>query len=185
MPSDERTFHLLLDALTLKHLPRTGWVRTGAPNESVAEHTFGVAIIALALAKMENLSANDESALLKRALLHDIHEAKIGDLTPDEKKAIRPDEKGAEQGMLEGTHLEEELVILQSDRDVTGALTINPSKIALLCSDADKLDMLLRAIENANAGNTKMGEFVSSALRQIKSQSGKKIASLALKRLRK
>ena len=34
---------------------------------------------------------------LAELLLHDLHEAKIGDLTPEEKKAIRPDEKGALQ----------------------------------------------------------------------------------------
>ena len=185
MSSDERTFHLLLDAFSLKHLPRTGWKRMNAPLESVADHSFGVAIIALVLAKMEGLSSSDESILLKRALLHDLHEVKIGDLTPGEKKAIRPDELGAEAEMLSGTHLEEELAMLQSDRDVTGTLVPRPSKLALLCNDADKLDMLFRAIENANAGNREMGPFVSSALQQIKSVSGKKIAKLALVRLRR
>jgi len=183
--AEERTFHLLLDALKLKHVPRTGWKRAGAPGESVAEHTFGTAIIALALAKMEGLPLQDESELLKRALLHDLHEVKIGDLTPEEKKAIRPDEKGAEQEMMEGTHLEGELPSLHSDRDVIGTLSASPGQIALLCNDADRLDMLFRAIENANAGNAKMGEFISSALQQIKSESGKRLAKLALARLRK
>ncbi|MCX6773119.1 MAG: HD domain-containing protein [Candidatus Micrarchaeota archaeon] len=173
MASDERTFHLLLDAFSLKHLPRTGWVRMGAPLESVADHSFGAAVIALALAKMEELSSQDESLLLKAALLHDLHEAKLGDLTPDEKKASKPDEEGTEREMAAGTHLEGELPFSL------------PPRLALLLQDADKLDMLLRAIENANAGSAKMGPFVSSALQQIKSVSGKKIAALALKRLRK
>jgi len=173
MASDERTFHLLLDALTLKHLSRTGWVRAGTPNESVAEHTFGAAIIALSLAKMESLNPQGESLLLKAALLHDLHEAKLGDLTPDEKRKQLPDEKGTEKEMAAGTHLEGEL-----------PFKLQPN-LAVLLQDADKLDMLLRAIENANAGNSKMGEFVSSAMQQIKSASGKKLASLALARLRR
>ena len=174
MPSVERTYHLLADTMKLKHLARTGWKRTASPNESVADHSFGVAIIALALAKMESLNPTDEALLLKRALLHDLHEVKIGDLTPDEKKKTMPDEAGVELEMLTGTHLEDELPNLQSH-----------SRLAVLANDADKLDMLLRAIENANAGNAKMGDFVSSALQQIKSESGKKIAKLALARLRK
>ncbi len=174
MPSEERTYHLLADAMKLKHLPRTGWKRTNASDESVADHSFGVAIIALALAKMESLSPQDESLLLKRALLHDLHEVKIGDLTPEEKRKARPDEAGVELEMLTGTHLEGELPNLQSR-----------SRLSLIANDADKLDMLFRAIENANAGNAKMGDFISSALQQIKSESGKKIAKLALARLRK
>ena len=173
MPSDERTYHLLLDALALKQLPRKGWVLRDAPKETVAEHTFGVAIIALSLAKMEGLSAADESSLLRASLLHDLHEAKLGDLTPDEKRKLKPDEEGTEKAMAKDTHLEEELPFKL------------PSKLAVLLTDADKLDMLFRAIENANAGNAKMGEFVSSALQQIKSASGKKLASLVLARLRR
>ena len=173
MPSDERTFHLLLDSLSLKHLPRTGWKRTGAPNESVAEHSFGVALIALAPARMEKLGSADESALLRRALLHDLHEVKLGDLTPDEKKARMPDEEGTEREMVKDTYLEGELP------------SVLPKNLAVLLTDADKLDMLLRAIENANAGNQQMGPFISSALQQIRSASGKKIASLALNRLRR
>lgn len=173
MPSDERTFHLLLDAFSLKHLPRTGWVRMHAPNESVADHSFGAAVISLALSKMEELSQQEESLLLKAAILHDLHEAKIGDLTPDEKKAAKPDEDGTEKEMASGTHFDSELPIKL------------PPKLALLLQDADKLDMLVRAIENANGGNPKMGPFISSALQQIKSASGKRLASLALSRLRK
>lgn len=173
MPSDERTYHLLLDAMKLKHLPRSGWKRVGAQNESVAEHTFGVAIIALSLSKMEELSQEDESLLLKAALLHDLHEAKLGDLTPEEKRQQKPDEKGAEKEMADGTHLEGELPFEL------------PSKLAVLLKDSDSLDMLFRAIENANSGNAKMGEFVSSALQQIKSESGKRLAKMALARLRR
>lgn len=173
MPSDERTFHLLLDAMTLKHLPRTGWKQAGAADESVGEHTFGVAIIALALAKMEGLSPEEEALLLKAALLHDLHEAKLGDLTPEEKRLQKPDEEGTEKEMAKDTHLEEELPFEL------------PSELAILLKDSDCLDMLLRAIENANAGNAKMGDFVSSALQRIKSPSGKRLASLALARLRK
>ena len=173
MASDERTYHLLLDALSLKHLPRKGWVLRDAPHESVGEHIFGVAIIALCLAKMESLSKDEEALLLKAALLHDLHETKLGDLVPEEKKRMKPDEEGTEKEMAKGTHLEEELPFKL------------PSSIAMLLKDSDSLDMLLRAIENANVGNAKMGEFVSSAMQQIKSGSGKKLAKMALARLRK
>ena len=41
------------------------------------------------------------------------------------------------------------------------------------------------AIMNANAGNKNMAIFMKSALREIKSRSGKKLAKLALAKLKK
>ena len=47
------TLQLLLDAHRLKRTPRTGWVMRGVPDaESVADHSYGVAFIALLLAEM-------------------------------------------------------------------------------------------------------------------------------------
>lgn len=166
--SPEKTFLLLLQSLSLKNLPRAGWLRTKARRESVAEHTFGMAIFALVLARMEKLGEKEEALLLRRALLHDLHEAVIGDLTPRQKKKEKPDEAGVERQMLSGTLLEREIPLLQG------------RKLATLMHDADKLDMLFRALENAKAGNKNMAQFVRSAMGQIKTKSGKRLAALAL-----
>jgi putative hydrolase of HD superfamily len=167
-PSSQKTFSLLLESLSLKDLPRTGWIFAKAPHESVADHSFGAAVIALALARMEGLNPEDEAALLRRALLHDLHEARIGDLTPSQKRRIKPDEAGVERKMLKGTLFEKEITLLRS------------KKLAILADDADKLDMLFRTVENANKGNKNMQSFIKSALGEIKSKSGKKLAKMAL-----
>ena len=172
MEKAAKTYALVLEALSLKHLPRKGWVLRHAPRESVAEHTYGVAFIALLLAKMEELSAKDEALLLKLALLHDLHEARLGDLVPEEKKRVRPDEKGTERRMLSGTHLQKEILTLQ----------MTPRKLVVLAKDADCLDLLFRAVENGGKGNRGMGEFISSACSQIKSRSGKTLARMAMGR---
>jgi putative hydrolases of HD superfamily len=171
--SEKMTFSPLLEAFSLKNLPRTGWVIAKAPRESVADHSFGATVIALGLARMEKLDPDEEAALLRRALLHDLHEARIGDLTPEQKRKERPDEAKVEGEMLTGTVLEEEIALLRG------------KKLALLAQDADKLDMLFRAIENANGGNLNMDPFINSALGQIKSKSGKRLAKMALERLEK
>lgn len=169
MYSKGKDFPLLLEALSLKNLPRTGWVLRGAPRESVAEHVYGTATIALLLARMEKLSAKDEAALLRLALLHDLHEARIGDLVPSQKARIKPDEAKAEREMLSGTLFAKEIKLLR----IKG-------KIFTLANDADRLDMLFRALENKEGGSARMGGFIKSALSQIKSKSGKEIAWLAL-----
>lgn len=172
MAQDKKTIRLLLEALSLKNLPRTGWVLRGAPRESVAEHSYGAAIIALVLSRMEKLSAKNEASLVRLALLHDLHEARIGDLVPSQKRKLMPDEAKAEREMLEGTPLEPEIALLRGKRA--------PARVLLLAADADRLDMLLRALENRKKGSARMQEFIDSALSQIKSRSGKRLARLAL-----
>src|SRR5512140_3852220 len=76
----------LLDALlranNLKSVPRSGWVMHGVPEaESVADHTFGVAFVALALAQALGTDTPlDRGKLLSTALLHDLAESLTGDI---------------------------------------------------------------------------------------------------------
>lgn len=68
----------------LKQLFRQGWLQRGIPHarcESVAEHTFGVAVLALFLADAY-FPALDVSKVLRLALLHDFGEIYAGDITP-------------------------------------------------------------------------------------------------------
>ncbi len=172
-PSDEKTFSLLFESLSLKKLPRMGWLIEKAPHESLADHSFGAAIIALALARMEGLGEAEEAALVRRALLHDLHESRIGDLSRLQRLYVKADYEKAEKELLEGTHLSPEIALLKGE------------KLAILTKDADKLDMLFQAIDNQNAGNKNMQRFIDAALLQIKSKSGKKLAKFALSRIKK
>lgn len=69
----------LEEAGKLKAVPREGWRMRGIKEcESVAEHTFRVAFIAMLLSEMEKCSMQKA---LKMALLHDLPESRVGDLT--------------------------------------------------------------------------------------------------------
>lgn len=69
----------LQQAFALKDLPRAGWVRRGVDRpESVAAHSWGVALLVLALLP-EGL---DLRRALTYAVLHDLPEALAGDTTP-------------------------------------------------------------------------------------------------------
>jgi 5'-deoxynucleotidase YfbR-like HD superfamily hydrolase len=75
---------ILLELQRLKGLKRTGWALRGQPSdtESVAAHSFGVAVTAMLLA--DELVARgltlDRERILRMALLHDWAEARLGDL---------------------------------------------------------------------------------------------------------
>ena len=70
---------MLQEWLGLKDLPRTGWVRSGVKEpESVAAHSWGMAILALHFAP-KNL---DLAKVLAMCIVHDLPEVRVGDLTP-------------------------------------------------------------------------------------------------------
>ena len=82
------------EILHLKQVFRKGWLERGLPParcESVAEHSFGNAMLCLLLAQQApNLNVEK---ILRMALIHDIGEVYVGDLTPTD--AVDPQEKYA------------------------------------------------------------------------------------------
>ena len=74
----------LIELQRLKRLDRTGWTLRGLANgtESVAAHSFGVAVTAMLLAdEIEARGAVvDTDKVLRMALLHDWSETRIGDM---------------------------------------------------------------------------------------------------------
>src|SRR3954471_20366098 len=69
-------------AMRLKITKRAGWQRCGITDcESVADHTFGVAVLTLFLSKSLCLNVNRERCVAL-ALVHDLAESIAGDITP-------------------------------------------------------------------------------------------------------
>jgi putative hydrolase of HD superfamily len=83
----------------LKRTQRTGWVDIGVYQpESVADHTFRTSVFCMLYADIETL---DPLKLLRMALIHDLPEAIIGDLMPNQKtEETRKNEENAINKML-------------------------------------------------------------------------------------
>ena len=80
---DPGTIEFVRRALALKDQPRRGWQRIGIERpESVADHTWGVAL--LAILTLEERKGLDRGRLLELAIVHDLAEAIVGDLIPGE-----------------------------------------------------------------------------------------------------
>src|SRR4051812_41340087 len=75
---------VLLELQRLKRLDRTGWVLRGLPAgaESVAAHSYGVALAAMLLADecAERGVEVDAGRVMRLALLHDLQETRTGDM---------------------------------------------------------------------------------------------------------
>jgi putative hydrolase of HD superfamily len=142
---------------TLKLLPRTGWLQRGVPNpESVAEHTFGVATLALLIGG--TIDGLDRGKLLAIAMLHDLAEALLSDLPASAKRFIGAAHKHA----AERSALEEMLARLPN-RDEYLALwdeyAHGCSREARLVKGIDRVEMLAQALSYERAGSRALGEF--------------------------
>jgi putative hydrolase of HD superfamily len=91
MPED---VDALLTAYRLKDEGRTGWqLRNVEDPESVAGHSWGVALLALAYADAAGVDAD---RALRLAVLHDVGESELGDVPtradPDHQPDVSPEE---------------------------------------------------------------------------------------------
>ncbi len=75
--NNKNIVNFLFEAATLKRLQRTGWQILGDNKESIAEHSFMVAVIGYLLAT--ELKA-DVQKVLTMGLFHDLSETRIGDV---------------------------------------------------------------------------------------------------------
>lgn len=154
LPAAEGSTHPLAGVATflhemgqLKQLPRSGWLLLGIANaESVAEHSFRVGVIGLLLATMDGADAGRAMAL---ALLHDIHETRIGDVpsvgrayvTTSAPEVITAHQTGDMPSLM-----------AKAIQELTAEYEANQSAEARLAHDADKIETLLQAVEYGAQG---------------------------------
>jgi putative hydrolases of HD superfamily len=142
---------------TLKLLPRIGWLQRGIANaESVAEHTFGVATLALLLG--DTIGDLDRGKLLAIAMLHDLAEALLSDLPASAKRFIGAAHKhNAERSALE------EMIERMPNRAEYLALwdeyARGCSREARLVKGIDRIEMLAQALAYERAGSRALCEF--------------------------
>lgn len=143
--------------LTLKLLPRTGWLQRGMTNvESIAEHTFSLASLALFVS--DQIPELDRGRLLTIALLHDMAEALVGDLPFSARRLFGAEAKqeAERNGMMEllnGFPQAEEYLELWEEYAAGG------SREARLVKQLDRVEMLSQALAYERAGSRVMYEF--------------------------
>jgi len=148
----------------LKRTPRAGWVEVGIRQpESVADHTFRTSILCMMYADMEGL---DQLRLMRMALIHDLPEAIIGDLTPSKKTA---ESKGTEDAAV--NHILDLLPKRQREKYmmVWNEYREGKTREAKAVKQLQKLEMALQAKEYEEAGSTgqSLKRFIKSAEKAV------------------
>jgi putative hydrolase of HD superfamily len=155
----DKLVDLLMEAATLKLMPRIGWQKRGAvPVESVAEHSFGVAFVALALADAIDDATLDLEKVLIMAILHDLAEVRLTDLPVSAKKLL-PE---AAKGKAEAAAITDLLTPLRTAGRLAALwqeFEDRTSPEGRLVRDADKLEMMVQCLRYEQAGHRGLDEF--------------------------
>jgi putative hydrolase of HD superfamily len=154
----------------LKNIPRTGWRFRGIKDaESVADHCYRVSLLSMILAdvlKAEDIPLDAEK-VMRLALLHEIAEARIGDVPfpaleyiPEVVKADA--EQAAVSAMLaDFGSLGEQYTLLWEEFEKGTSLE------AKLVRAADKLELMIQAFEYEKIGYRSLDKFWENDWNQL------------------
>jgi putative hydrolase of HD superfamily len=152
---------LYFDLCHLKQIYRQGWLQRGISPlrcESVADHSFGVAMLVMFLAD-RYAPGLDMAKLLRLSLLHDFGEIDAGDVTPADgisstEKVQR--ELASVQRVLRRLSNRERYLALWHEYEA-GA-----TPEAKFVRQVEKLEMALQASVYEHQGLAELGEFFAS-----------------------
>lgn len=176
----KNTIDFLTMARGLKTTPRTGWVlqKAGPRIESVADHSWRISLMAMVASSPSSTSSSssptstttqqyDTNRCIKMALVHDLAEATVGDITPH---CNILDNAKHELELRAITEMTQKLTLgLPSAVDDVSSSSSNngvgneilelwkeyeegATPEAKLVKDMDKLEMILQALEYENDG---------------------------------
>ncbi|KAJ5907688.1 HD domain-containing protein [Penicillium taxi] len=154
-------FHLIERLKTTK---REGWRRFGIEGESISDHMYRMSIMTM-LAPPELAAKLNIPHCTKMALIHDMAESLVGDITPVDENVTKPEKARREAstmdyitktllGNVPGAALPAEEIkrVFQEYED-------NVTLEAQFVHDIDKMELLLQMVEYERAYKVDLTEF--------------------------
>ncbi len=172
--SVDRIIDFLFEVGMLKRTPRSGWQFLGTGAESVADHVFRTAMIALVLSRMDGTV--DADRVLRMALIHDLPEARTGDLNYMNQRYVQADELAAADDLVAGLPFADEFhELLKEYREES-------TPEALLAHDADQLELLLQLKQELDTGNRQASDWVPHVVRRLHTERALELAERIVQR---
>jgi len=159
---------LLFQARMLKELPRSGFSFLGSGKESVAEHIYSATFIAFVMAQKE--ADVDSGRLIAMCLVHDLTEARIGDLNTVNKEYVSCDADKALQDSLQGLPFGDALEGLIREFEA------NQTPEARLARDADQLSLILELKALADIGYKPPEKWLPAVVERLQTTTGRRLA---------
>lgn len=160
--------HFLFEGLMLKNLPRSGYAFLGSGQENIAEHAYMITLIAYAMGRMQE--GVDREKLLSMCLLHDIPEARTGDLNYVNKTYVHADEEKAIH------HLAANLPFGEDIRDLLEEFREEKTLEARLAHDADQLAFLVNLKALHDTGKRGPLKWMETVQERLTTDLGKALA---------
>ena len=162
--------------LELKNVPRQGWKEKLEMNnpESVADHSYSTTVMSMIFSDLAGL--NNEK-IIRMALLHDLAESIIGDITPN---SITKNEKIIKENIAMKQILKNlPNKIAKQYFEIWNEYQKNSSQESRLLHDIDKLEMAFQAkfYQNKGISKEKLQTFFNTAKKEIKSKKLRNILS--------
>ena len=163
-------------AINLKKIHRQGWIDKLSIQkpESVADHSYSTAVLSMILSDMKGLNSEK---IIRMALLHDLAESIIGDITPDH---ITKNEK-----IIKENHAIKQILknlpdsITEPYFEIWNDYQKKISREAILLHDIDKLEMAFQAkfYQKNGISKEKLKTFFDTAKIEIKDKNLRDILS--------
>jgi len=163
----ENLVNFIFEVGMLQKTPRTGFQFLGSGCESVAEHILRTIFIGYTLCKLEK--DTDEFKVMKMCLVHDLPEARTGDMNYVNKKYVAVNESKA---------VDELTATLFFGDDIKSAIdefNERKSKESLIAHDADQLALIYQLKEYGDLGNKYSREWIGFAKRRLSTEAAKKM----------
>ncbi|XP_034926815.1 uncharacterized protein [Populus alba] len=182
-PSPSSTIDFLSLCHRLKTTKRAGWVKRGIKGpESISDHMYRMGLMALIAPDIPGI---DRDKCVKMAIVHDIAEAIVGDITPSDGVPK------AEKSRKEREALEHMCELLGAESrakemsELWNEYEENSTPEAKIVKDFDKVEMILQALEYENEQGKDLEEFFQSTAGKFQTEVGKAWALEIASRRRK
>ncbi|KAJ2515748.1 hypothetical protein GGI11_003668 [Coemansia sp. RSA 2049] len=143
----------------LKRTKRTGWINNGIRGpESIADHMHRMGIMAMLIED----EALDRSRCIKMAIVHDLAESLVGDITPHDgvsKEEKRKLEADAMEQLVQTLGMSEHAREIQA---LWLEYENGETNEAKLVFDLDKCEMILQALEYEKSDAKALDQFFDS-----------------------
>ena len=159
---------LLFETKMLKEIPRAGYHFLGTGSESVAEHCFSATFIAYVMAHLQ--PGADALRLVTMCLVHDLAEARTGDLNYVQKKYVKADEKKA---IADATG---KLPFKSDIKELVEEFNRQETMEAKLAHDADQISFILDLKSLSDKGGKTPEKWLPFVINRLKTGLGKKLA---------
>ncbi|KAI9125567.1 hypothetical protein K1719_002985 [Acacia pycnantha] len=170
-PSASSAIDFLSICHRLKTTKRAGWIRKDVKDpESIADHMYRMGLMALIASDIPGI---DRNKCIKMAIVHDIAEAIVGDITPSD--GVSKEEKSRREcealdhmcKVLGGGSRATEIAELWMEYEA------NSSPEAKFVKDLDKVEMILQALEYEDEQLKDLDEFFESTAGKFQTETGK------------